>query len=92
VDVIVLFVTGRHELDRRFPDVARRLQPAGGLWVAWPKKASGVPSDLSDTGVMEIGLGHGLVDNKTCAITEVWAGLRFVVRVADRAAWPPTSV
>ncbi|MFN2503598.1 MAG: DUF3052 domain-containing protein [Acidimicrobiales bacterium] len=86
VDVALLFVTRRADLDRRFPQVARALQPAGGLWVAWPKKSSGVATDLGQLAVMEIGLGNGLVDNKVCAITDVWSGLRFVVRLADRPA------
>ncbi len=84
VDVALLFATEREELERSFAGVARRLQPAGGLWVAWPKKASGVATDLSEPVVMEVGLRHGLVDNKVCAVTDVWSGLRFVVRVADR--------
>ena len=89
LDVILLFVTERDELERRFLEVARHLQPAGGLWVAWPKKSSKVPTDLTEPVVMEVGLARGLVDNKVCAVTDVWSGLRFVVRLADRAAWPP---
>ncbi len=60
------------------------LQPAGGLWVAWPKRTSGTPTDLTENVVREVGLAHGLVDNKVCAITDVWSGLRFVVRLKDR--------
>ena len=88
LDVALLFVTRRRELEARFAQVARHLQPGGGLWVAWPKRASGVATDLTEPVVMEVGLNHGLVDNKVCAVTEVWSGLRFVVRLADRAAWP----
>jgi hypothetical protein len=91
LDVILLFVTERDELERRFLDVARRLQPAGGLWVAWPKKSSKVPTDLTEPIVMEVGLARGMVDNKVCAVTDVWSGLRFVVRLADRGAWPPSQ-
>lgn len=85
-DVAVLFVSTRSDLERSFASVARALQPAGGLWVAWPKKASGWATDLTENVVREIGLASGLVDNKVCAVTDVWSGLRFVVRLADRKA------
>ncbi|HUQ62377.1 MAG TPA: DUF3052 domain-containing protein [Acidimicrobiales bacterium] len=84
LDVIVLFVSARAELERRFPGAAKSLQPAGGLWVAWPKRASGVPIDLTENVVREVGLATGLVDNKVCAISDVWSGLRFVIRLIDR--------
>ncbi len=84
VDVAVLFTTSRADLGRRFARVAAALEPAGGLWVAWPKRASGTPTDLTENVVREVGLAHGLVDNKVCAITDVWSGLRFVVRLRDR--------
>lgn len=80
LDVAVLFVTERRELERRFPAVARAVFPAGGFWVAWPKRASKVPTDLTEDVLREVGLPHGLVDNKVCAVTEVWSGLRFVWR------------
>ena len=83
-DVIVFFPKDEKELTRRFGALARGLRPSGGLWVAWPKKASGVPTDLSDCVVRESGLSAGLVDNKVCAISEVWSGLRFVHRLKDR--------
>ena len=83
-DVVVFFVTRRAELTRRFPSFVRALAPDGGLWVAWPKKTSGVATDLGFDAVQEIGLGTGLVDNKVCAIDATWSGLRFVRRVADR--------
>ena len=83
-DVVVFFTERRAELDRRFSRLARGLDPAGGLWVAWPKKASGVPTDLDENVVREIGLAAGLVDNKVCAIDDTWSGLRFVVRLTDR--------
>jgi hypothetical protein len=82
--VIVLFAPDRAALLRGFAGAARRLSAAGGLWVAWPKKASGVATDLTESAVQAVGLGAGLVDNKVCAIDEVWSGLRFVVRVQDR--------
>ena len=84
-DVIVLFAGSRAELAKRFGGAAERLGTAGGLWVSWPKKASGVKTDLDEGIVREIGLASGLVDNKVCAIDEVWSGLRFVVRLKDRA-------
>jgi hypothetical protein len=83
-DVVILFTTRAADLARRFGGAAARLSPAGGLWVAWPKKASGVTTDLVEGRVREIGLAAGLVDNKVCAIDEIWSGLRFVVRVRDR--------
>lgn len=60
------------------------MEPVGGLWVAWPKRASGVPTDLTEGAVREVALAAGLVDNKVCAIDAVWSGLRCVYRVADR--------
>jgi hypothetical protein len=83
-NVIVLFVTSAAQLRRRFTGLARRLVPDGGLWVAWPKKASGVETDLTESVVRTIGLETGLVDNKVCAVDEVWSGLRFVIRLKDR--------
>jgi hypothetical protein len=82
--VIVLFTTRRGELLRRFATLARALDPAGRLWVAWPKKASGVATDLTFEDVQRIGLDAGLVDNKSASIDEVYQGVQFVVRVADR--------
>lgn len=85
-DVIVLFTTRRAELERRFGRLAERLESSGGLWVAWPKKASEVPTDLSFESVQRVGLDAGLVDNKSCAIDETWQALRFVIRRQDRRA------
>jgi len=82
-DVAVLFATRRGELTRSFVPLARRLAPAGGLWVAWPKKASGRETDLSFD-VQGVGLDAGLVDNKSCSIDETWQALRFVIRLRDR--------
>jgi len=84
LDVMVFFVTRRAELTRRFPVLQRRLEPDGGLWIAWPKRTSGVATDLSEHPVREIGLANGLVDNKVAAIDDTWSGLRFVWRVRDR--------
>jgi hypothetical protein len=83
-DVIVLFSRTSEQLKREFPRLRRCLHQRGGLWVAWPKKASGVPTDLSDEVLRRYGLAQGLVDNKVCAIDETWSGLRFVVRLLDR--------
>ena len=87
VDVLVAFATSRSELERTLPTLTGSLAATGGLWLAWPKKSAGVPTDLSDAVVQETGLATGLVDNKVCAIDAVWSALRFVVRVEDRAAW-----
>jgi hypothetical protein len=76
----------RSDLERRLPALAAALDPAGGLWVAWPKRASGVPTDMNENIVRELGLAAGLVDNKVCAIDEVWSGLRLVYRRRDRPA------
>ena len=83
-DVAVLFATRQGELTRSFTPLARRLAPAGGLWVAWPKKAAGVPTDLTFDAVQKTGLDAGLVDNKSCAIDETWQAVRFVIRLQDR--------
>ena len=88
VDVAVAFAVTRDELIRRFDAARTALAADGGLWVAYPKKASKVPTELDFAVVQGWGLDAGLVDNKSCAVTEVWSGLRFGVRVADRAAGP----
>lgn len=84
LDVVLFFARSRAELERRLPRLATAIAPAGGLWVAWPKKASGVATDLDFDAVQSAGLALGLVDNKICAVDETWSGLRFVVRRADR--------
>jgi len=84
VDVLVFFATRRAELVRRFPAMKRALDFDGGLWIVWPKRTSGVASDLSENPVREIGVANGLVDNKVCAIDDTWSGLRFVFRRSDR--------
>ena len=86
LDVALLFVTERRELERRFPAVARSITPAGGFWVAWPKRAAKVPTDLTEDVLREVGLPQGLVDNKVCAVNEIWSGLRFVWRKENRPA------
>jgi hypothetical protein len=81
---VVFFTRRRSELERRFAALKRALDPAGGLWIAWPKRSSGVETDLTEDIVREIALAEGLVDNKVCAIDETWSGLRLVYRLSDR--------
>jgi hypothetical protein len=83
-DVIVAFFDRRNAFERRLPALAGALDPAGGLWIAWPKRASGVPTDVTENVVRDLGLDAGLVDNKVCAVDQVWSGLRLVYRVRDR--------
>ena len=83
-DVALLFAPDLARLAKRWPALHERVTPAGRLWVCWPKKASGVPTDLDDNVVRAFGLAHGRVDVKVCAIDATWSGLAFVVRVADR--------
>jgi hypothetical protein len=83
-DTILLFAVTQAELTRAFTAAAGRLTVAGGMWVCWPKKASGLQRDLTETQVRAIGLDAGLVDVKVCAVDETWSGLRFVRRLADR--------
>jgi hypothetical protein len=82
--VVVFFTTSRADLQRRFEALKAALDPADGLWIAWPKKAAKIEGDLTFAAVQEIGLAHGLVDNKSCAIDESWQALRFVYRLEDR--------
>jgi hypothetical protein len=84
LDFVLFFATTGSELTGNFSRLAAKLKPAGMLWIAWPKKASGVPTDLSDGVVRKTGLAAGLVDVKVCAINEIWSGLKFVIRVKDR--------
>jgi len=83
-DVVVCFVEKRAALEKDFPVLASKLEANGMLWIAWPKKASGKPTDLNENLVRETGLGFGLVDVKVCAIDETWSGLKFVIRLKDR--------
>ncbi|MDQ4005138.1 MAG: DUF3052 domain-containing protein [Actinomycetota bacterium] len=83
-DVIVMFAKRPAELRSRVPHLAAKLTPAGGLWIAWPKKASSIQSDLSFETVQRLGLDAGLVDNKSCSIDADWQALRFVYRLKDR--------
>ena len=81
-DVLIVFVQSRAELAKRFPPAAARLseQPGAGVWIAWPKKSSGIKTDVTEDVLREVILPSGLVDNKVCAIDDTWSGLRFVRR------------
>jgi len=83
-EVLVLFTTSRAELERRFDSLKRTLAPADGLWIAWPKKAARIETDLDFAVVQRIGLDTGLVDNKSASIDESWQAVRFVYRREDR--------
>jgi hypothetical protein len=83
-EVLVFFTTSRSGLERRFAALRRTLAPADGLWVAWPKKASKIETDLDFETVQKIGLAAGLVDNKSAAIDDDWQAVRFVYRREDR--------
>jgi hypothetical protein len=80
LDAVVFFTTSRAELGRRLPALRAKLDPAGMVWVAWPKRASGVPTDVTEDVVRELALQGDLVDVKVCAIDDTWSGLKLVVR------------
>jgi len=84
LDFAMIFIRSQAEMKEQFPRFARRLAPAGILWVSWPKKMSGIAADLNENDVRRIGLVAGLVDVKVCAVSEVWSGLKFMIRVKDR--------
>ena len=84
LDYAHLFVKKQSDLKSKFSCLAQELAPAGMLWVSWPKKSSGVSSDLDENIVRKIGLDAGLVDVKVCAVSETWSGLKFVIRLKDR--------
>jgi hypothetical protein len=84
LDFVMMFTKSRAELAKEFPRITKGLAPAGMFWVSWPKKSSGVATDVDENVVREIGLDGGLVDVKVCAVTEIWSGLKFVRRAKDR--------
>jgi hypothetical protein len=84
VDVVLAFFVKRSELERRIAVLERAVYPDGAVWIAWPKRASGVETDLSDHAVREVSLPDGLVDNKVCAVDKTWTGLRLVWRLEHR--------
>jgi hypothetical protein len=85
MDVALLFSTSIAEIQRRLPSLAKRMRPAGRLWIAWPKRAAKVDTDTTFENVQGVGLNAGLVDNKSASITDVFQGIQFVMRLADRA-------
>ncbi|RPI21099.1 MAG: DUF3052 domain-containing protein [Actinobacteria bacterium] len=91
-DVTLLFVTSRRGLGEKLPAALGTVPAAGAIWIAWPKRSSGVESDLSEQTLRDVLLPLGLVDNKVCAIDATWSGLRFVVRRENRDAWPPPRI
>jgi hypothetical protein len=84
LDFAMVFTKSKPVLANEFQRMTKRLAPSGMLWVSWPKKSSGVATDLDENVIREIGLAAGLVDVKVCAVTDVWSGLKFVRRVKDR--------
>lgn len=90
-NVIVCFTDRRADLEKRFPVLSGKLVPDGMLWISWPKKSSGLATDLTENVVREVGLNCGLVDVKVCAIDEIWSGLKFVFRTKDRPALKETN-
>ena len=84
LDFVQFFTSEKRTLERRFAALARALAPAGMLWISWPKRASGVATDLTEDVIRAVGLAHGLVDVKVAAVDDVWSGLKFVRRVKDR--------
>jgi hypothetical protein len=84
LDLVLFFVDREKTLAKQFPELATKLSSNGMIWIAWPKKSSGVPTDLIFERVQRIGLDCGLVDVKICAIDDIWSGLKFVIRLKDR--------
>ena len=84
LDFVQFFTKKKRELERRFATLAQALAPAGMLWISWPKKASGVATDLTEDVIRAVGLAHGLVDVKVAAVDDVWSGLKFMRRLKDR--------
>lgn len=84
LDVVIVFVTRRAALAKAIAEVRPRMAPAAGLWIAWPKKSSGVATDMTEQVIRDVALPTGLVDNKVCAIDETWSGLRLVIRRENR--------
>lgn len=87
-DIVLLFVQSVAALGDRFEHVAPALRADAAIWVAWPRRSSGIKTDMTEDRVREVALPRGMVDNKVCAINETWSGLRLVVRRENRAAWP----
>jgi hypothetical protein len=90
-NVVVCFSEKLADLERSFPILASKLVPDGMLWISWPKKASGRPTNLTEDVVRQVGLKCGMVDVKVCAIDDTWSGLKFVVRLENRPARTPAA-
>lgn len=80
VDIVHLFATKRSDLDRQLGDLMERIAPNGMIWVSWPKKAAKVATDITEDTVRDVALPLGLVDIKVCAVSEIWSGLKLVIR------------
>jgi hypothetical protein len=87
-NIFIVFGQWAAELDEAFHAAVAKLPPDGAIWVAWPKRSSGVETDLTEDTLRDLFLPSGMVDNKVCAIDDTWSGLRFVVRKENRATWP----
>jgi hypothetical protein len=87
-NIFIVFGQWAQELDRAFHEAAAQLPPGGAIWIAWPKRSSGVETDVTEDTLRDLFLPSGMVDNKVCAIDDTWSGLRFVVRKENRATWP----
>ncbi len=85
-DIVHLFCTAKDQLVRTLPRILQHLRPDAAIWISWPKKASKVPTDITEDTIREVALPLGLVDIKVCAVDEVWSGLKLVVRKANRPA------
>jgi hypothetical protein len=83
-DIIHLFTRSRRDLEKELPRMGRKIAPNGMIWVSWPKKASGVPTDITEDVIRDTALALGLVDVKVCAVDDTWSGLKLVIRVKDR--------
>ncbi len=84
VDLVVCFATRRAQLERELPRLQEAIRPDGAVWAAWPKRSSGMPTDITEDVIRDVALPLGLVDVKVCAIDETWSGLRLVIRKALR--------
>ncbi len=84
LDFVLLCVKSQAKLKKEFLRLSKKLAPNGMIWVSWPKKSSGVATDVGENDVRKIGLDAGLVDVKVCAVNDVWSGLKFVIRLKDR--------
>ncbi|MBN8596468.1 MAG: DUF3052 family protein [Planctomycetes bacterium] len=86
LDVLAVFVQSQKELATRLAAARKRMNPAAGLWICWPKKTSGIKTDVTENIIRDLALATDLVDNKVCAIDDTWSGLRLVIRLKNRPA------